>query len=511
MEPRISPLALALSRWSSIVASYPARVRAIRPYLALFFGLLILDSLGNGVLPLIDRDEPRFAEASREMRQSGDYLIPRVNGANRFDKPPLIYWCQAASMRVFGDSDFAARLPSALFMAATAVITALWAAREVNFRVGWWSGAIFGTCLQSFLHARAAVADPPLIFFYVAACWAGWERMRRPRSKALFLAFYLALAAGFLAKGPIALLPWVTPAVHGYFRDRRLRISVASTGAGLLLMVGIVGLWGIPALSVTHGDFFNVGIGKHVVQRSLRPMESHGAPGILGYVVFLPFYALTVLASFAPWSVCLGKAVRSAWHSGHEFDRYLLLNAAMVFAVFTVIQTKLPHYVLPAFPLLAILVARHLPKGFPVRAVAAAAATVYVLIATVGFRLVEPAFPSKMLVEQLRPDLTPETRTGSVGYDEQSLVWYLRRTTRPFHRWLKVAEVIPFLEAPGPAVCVIAGTDRAEVATLAGCRVVRYSGYNFARWKVRPVQWARLRLKLPLPERVNLSAVIKAG
>ncbi len=73
----------------------------MRLLLFLFFSVLILESLGNNALPLIDRDEPRFAEASREMRQSGDFIIPRVNGAYRFDKPPLIYWCQVASLPAF--------------------------------------------------------------------------------------------------------------------------------------------------------------------------------------------------------------------------------------------------------------------------------------------------------------------------------------------------------------------------------------------------------------------------
>ncbi|HEY0791926.1 MAG TPA: glycosyltransferase family 39 protein [Chthoniobacterales bacterium] len=490
--------------------TFAGRFHAAGRYLALFVGLLILNSLGDGVLPLIDRDEPRFAEASREMRQSGDYLIPRVNGAYRFDKPPLVYWCQVAAMRIVGDGDLAVRLPSAVFMAATAVMAALWATKETNPQVGWWSGVIFGTCMQTFMHAHAAVADPPLVFFFTGACWAGWERMRRPASKRLFLAFYLALAAGFLAKGPIALLPWITPTVHRYLRERRVQVLLPSTLAGLLVVIGVVGLWGIPALVVTHGQFFNVGIGKHVVQRSLKPMESHGAPGVIGYLLFLPFYAVTLLVSFAPWSIGLGRAIRSAWRSGQELDRYLLLNAAVVFAVFTLIQTKLPHYVLPAFPLLAVVFARHRSPRFPVRAAAGTAMGVYVLIATVGFRWIEPAFPSKVLVEQLRPDLSPATRTGSVGYDEQSLVWYLRHTTVPFHEWLRAEDVVPFLAAPGPAVCVVAGPERIKVHVPTGCRTVDYSGYNVARWKTQPVQWAGLRFRLPLPERVDLLALIKA-
>ena len=95
----------------------------------LFFGLVLFYSLGNWSLPLIDRDEPRFAEASREMRQSGDFIVPRLNGAYRFDKPPLIYWCQVAAFACFGENDFAARFPSVLFAAGAAVMTAAWATR----------------------------------------------------------------------------------------------------------------------------------------------------------------------------------------------------------------------------------------------------------------------------------------------------------------------------------------------------------------------------------------------
>src|ERR1700757_5151466 len=135
-------------------------------FLLLFFaGAVFLYGSGNSTLPLIDRDEPRFAEASREMRQSGDYLMPRLNGEYRFDKPPLAYWGQVLAYDLLGDNDFAARLPSVLYAALTALATVLFASRVFGQSVGIWAGLIFATSLQLFIHARAAVADMPMLFF----------------------------------------------------------------------------------------------------------------------------------------------------------------------------------------------------------------------------------------------------------------------------------------------------------------------------------------------------------
>src|SRR5260370_7789722 len=175
----------------------------MRPLLFLFFSVLILESLGNNTLPPTARDEPRFAEASREMRKSGDFIIPRVNGAYRLDTPPLIYWCQGSSSTVFGGNDFSVRFPSALFAAATAVLTAAWATRLYGASVGFWSGLIFGTCLQLFIHGRAAVADMPMIFFFTGATWAAWERSQGHRSLLLCVCFSFPLPPRFFPKRPI--------------------------------------------------------------------------------------------------------------------------------------------------------------------------------------------------------------------------------------------------------------------------------------------------------------------
>src|SRR6059058_3569844 len=92
-----------------------SRINASRgEYATLFFGCVLFHLAGTWSLPLVDRDEPRFAEASREMIQRSDYVVPYFNNHFRLDKPPLTYWTQVASYRLFGENDFAARFPSAI-------------------------------------------------------------------------------------------------------------------------------------------------------------------------------------------------------------------------------------------------------------------------------------------------------------------------------------------------------------------------------------------------------------
>ncbi|HYZ73744.1 MAG TPA: glycosyltransferase family 39 protein, partial [Chthoniobacterales bacterium] len=473
----------------------------------LFLAVAIIDSLGNNTLPLIDRDEPRFAEASREMRQSGDFVISRVNGEYRFDKPPLIYWCQVGSSLLFGESDFSVRFPSVLFAAATAVLTAIWGARLYGTKIGLWSGIVFGTCLQLFIHGRAAVADMPMIFFFLGATWIAWERIARPKSRWLWLAFYICLALGFLAKGPIALLPVLFPAIFFFSQRKCFSFHSGSALLGVVLLVLIVGAWGIPALVATKGEFFAIGIGRHVVMRSVAPMQSHGGAGLIGYVLSLPFYFLTIFFSFFPWCIYLPGAIASIRRGLDAPERYLLGGITLVFLIFTLIQTKLPHYTLPAFPLLAILTAKYLnsrPRDSVVaRGIAVVVVVLYALVASAGFSWVAPYFPSKAAYEGVKPSLTAETRVAYTGYDEQSLVWYFRYSVKPFLVRLSPKDVAHFMESTPSAACVITKSDLDQITIDSAWKQFRVSGFDFARWKIRHSG------PLPLPEPIDLVVLTK--
>ncbi len=251
----------------------------MRNYIVLFVGCLLFHLAGTWSLPLIDRDEPRFAEAAREMRERDDFIVPYFNDQFRFDKPPLTYWFQVASYRVFGENDFAARFPTAVAAALVALVLFSWGKRVREKQVGWWAAVIFTLSLQSFIHGKAAVADMWLVLFVTLAHWAGLELLKANtehqtsnsesfREQAIehrtvfWWTFYSSLGLAFLAKGPIGWTPLLTVAIAQRFRRQEHFAVRFKFVRGLLLMLALVCLWGIPALVRTHGEFFRVGIGS---------------------------------------------------------------------------------------------------------------------------------------------------------------------------------------------------------------------------------------------------------
>jgi 4-amino-4-deoxy-L-arabinose transferase-like glycosyltransferase len=454
-------------------------------YATLFFGCVLFHLAGTWSLPLIDRDEPRFAEASREMIQRADYIVPYFNNQLRLDKPPLAYWAQVASYRIFGESDFSARFPSAIAAALIAVVIFAWGRRVQGPRVGCWAAIIFTLCLQTFLHAKAAVADMWLVLFMTLAHWAGYELLlaHSPRGAALpavapcqqmrwWWIFYLSLAFGFLAKGPIAWIPLLTVGATIIFtRDWPLARHFKFL-PGALLMLAVVALWGIPALIQTHGEFFAVGIGRHVISRSLATMEGHGANSFEMYLLLLPFYFVTIFVSFFPWSIKLPSLVHRLWrrqtgitdptHDSSVIDTYFLMGVGIVFVIFTLIATKLPHYTLPAFPLLALLLARHWNSAAPIknrgsrfRTVAIATACLWIGIALIVPPLVARFFPAYQLFRKSRANLQSNMQFASVEFEEPSVVWYFRSRVQSFLTRLNKKNAVDFMSRPGPRFVIV--------------------------------------------------------
>jgi 4-amino-4-deoxy-L-arabinose transferase-like glycosyltransferase len=444
-------------------------------YAILFFGCVLFHIAGTWSLPLIDRDEPRFAEASREMIERADYVVPYFNNQFRLDKPPLAYWAQAVSYRIFGENDFAARFPSAVAAALTALLIFAWGVRTGGEKVGWWAAIIFTLSLQTFLHAKAAVADMWLVLFVTMAHCSGFELLQRSTLnqgaaasrppwaiwKSPFFIFYPALALGFLAKGPIAWTPVLTvSAIIIHSRDWPLarRFKFVS---GILLTLAIVALWGIPALIQTRGEFFTVGIGRHIIGRSFATMEGHGANSFGMYLLLLPFYFVTIFISFFPWSVKLPWLTKNLWRRRDSIDNYLITGVAIIFVIFSLIKTKLPHYTLPALPLLALLVARHWQEAAVANrhslfvTIAITTACVWLAIALAIPPMVARFFPAYQLLQVSGTSLLPNMQFASVGFEEPSLVWYFRSRVKGFLTPLNKRRATEFMSAPGPRFIIL--------------------------------------------------------
>lgn len=438
------------------------------------------------------------------MIQRADYVVPYFNNQLRLDKPPLTYWAQVASYRIFGESDFSARFPSAFAAALIALVIFAWGGRNDSAQVGWWAAIIFTLSLQSFLHAKAAVADMWLVLFMTLAHWSGYELLQRPTFNAqhstpnhrtadrsplwgarrtAFMVFYLSLGFGFLAKGPIAWIPLLTVAMTiilarnwQSFRDFRFL-------RGILLTLAVVALWGIPALIRTHGEFFAIGIGRHVIGRSLTTMEGHGASSFGMYLLLLPFYLVTIFVSFFPWSIELPWLIHKLWGQrkariirlrqsyneqaapgfvGNHVDNYLITGIAIIFVIFTLVATKLPHYTLPAFPLLALLLARHWHRaaafghrGSLFRTIAVSAACVWIAIALMVPPLVARFFPAYQLFRESHAYLQPNMQFGSVEFEEPSVVWYFRSRVQSFLTRLNKKNAADFMFKPGPRFVIV--------------------------------------------------------
>jgi 4-amino-4-deoxy-L-arabinose transferase-like glycosyltransferase len=476
---------------------------------ALFFvGCVLFHVIGTWSLPLIDRDEPRFAEASREMIQRGDYVVPYFNNQVRLDKPPLAYWVQAASYHVFGENDFAARFPSAVAAALVAVSIPVRGLRIGGERVGWRAAIIFTLCLQTFVHAKAAVADMWLALFVSIAHWSGLELLRDGLTNAhhqhperkhqishWWFLFYVSLALGFLAKGPIAWVPLITVACTIFYAPNLQLSRRFKFVRGILLMLAIIATWGIPALIRTHGEFLRIGIGRHVIGRSLGAMEGHGWNSLGGYILLLPLYFVTVFVSFFPWSIKLPSLLKRLWHKRDNIDNYLFSGAAIIFIIFSLIKTKLPHYTLPAFGLLALLLARHWrEKGAATTVesrrssfttIAISTACVWIVIASIVPPIVARFFPAYQLFRQSRASLQPNMQFASVDFEEPSLVWYFRAGVKGFLTPLNKHRAVEFMDAPGPRFVVlpmpVAGS--AFLNPRQDWKFFSASGFNVAKWK----------------------------
>ena len=320
-------------------------------------GLLLLGLLlflpGIGGRDLWNPDEPRYAEVAREMRLSGDWLVPHLNGKIYAEKPPLLFWLiGAASFATGGVDEVSARIPSLL--AAIAALFFLFgiARRLFDRRIAWGAVLAFATAGRILWQARVGQIDMLLLALVSLAMYGfvrGWTE-KRPGFHRLFFA---AAGLATLAKGPVGLLPPLFSVLLFIFlsgerhRWRELRI-----GSGLLIWAAIVLLWLVPAAISGGEPYLETLLYKQNVQRFADPWHH-----------FQPFwyYLTTIPADFFPWSFFLPGALWLGWRrsTGNERQGYFFALSWLVATTlfFSLSPAKRTVYVLQMFPALALLVA----------------------------------------------------------------------------------------------------------------------------------------------------------
>ncbi|MBN3871166.1 glycosyltransferase family 39 protein [Nostoc sp. JL33] len=392
-----------VDQWFNKIEKNPALGIAVSILWLIVIGWVAFGwNLGN--TGLVDETEPLFAEASRQMLVTGDWITPFFDGETRFDKPALIYWCQAIAYAIIGVNEWAVRLPSAiaaLGLICLAFYTVYWYLAKQDeleqvsrpnrrYLTSFIAAALMALNVETIVWARTGVSDmlltgcmaSALLCFFLGyagkegsggaggAGGAGGEELitnapsPMPQSPFLnkwYLAFYVLIAGAILTKGPVGIvLPGLIVAAFllyvGKVREvlREMRLFV-----GILIIIGLSVPWYALVIWRNGWNYINSFFGYHNLERFTEVVNGHSAPWY--------FYFLVVLLGFAPYSVYLPASIvrlkfwqRSHWLSQERFQQFGLFAwfwFASVFIFFTIAVTKLPSYVLPLMPAAAILVA----------------------------------------------------------------------------------------------------------------------------------------------------------
>ncbi|MCH2181670.1 MAG: glycosyltransferase family 39 protein [Mariniblastus sp.] len=369
--------------------------------ITLFAGAIFFTNLGSA--RLWDRDEPRNAGCASEMLQRGDWVVPIFNNELRQQKPVLLYWFMMSAFLVLGETELAARIWSAILGLGTVWMTYGIARRLVNPTVGLLAAMALSTSIMFSVAARAATPDSVLIFFstlaillYVLGTFARQrendpaQRLKTagcwfPQHYGYVVGMYSAMAMGVLAKGPVGLI--LPTAIIGMFLllqrlsplpaefwNRQGKLSRLAIGCfrpfapwhfiktcwsmrpltAIALVLIIAGPWYVLVGLKTEGDFLEQFLLGENFGRATTVLENHRGG--------LWFYPLTLLIGFFPWAIfCFPTllTIDRQMSQGSKYRTVILFTLCWVLvqiSLFTIASTKLPSYVTPCYPALAILV-----------------------------------------------------------------------------------------------------------------------------------------------------------
>ena len=323
-----------------------------------------------GAIGFVGPDEPRYAWIARDMAETGDWVTPRLYGKPWFEKPPLFYWGAALSFKLFGVSEAAARLPSAISALLATLALAWLALRIYGAETARWLLLLLPTTVGMIGFSHAAATDMPFsgmltIAMVCAAVVLGLTRNenspilpRTPWPALMLFGFFLGLAV--LAKGPAGIILCGGAVFFWAISTKRWRDAFRLFHPAAIAAFCLTALPWYILCARRNPDFFRIFIIEHNFKRFLTPEFQHIQP--------FWFYIPVLLIAFLPWTVLLLysflSGARNLWRSREISDStlFLLCWAAFCVVFFTVSRSKLPGYVLPAVPAVGALLAHDLSR-----------------------------------------------------------------------------------------------------------------------------------------------------
>jgi len=315
-------------------------------------------------LPAIDRDESRYAQATKQMLETKDFVRIRFQDEPRNKKPAGIHWMQAAAVSLIAPDSktiWVYRLPSILGVLLAVGLTMAIARRLYDPMTATLSGGLVGAAMLTQIMGQQATTDGALLAAAVAAQGAlalAYVRQRRGElvRPGLAFAFWAAEGIAILIKGPVILAVTALTVITLSVADKDWRwLRLLRPLLGIPLMLAIASPWFIAVQLATDGGFVSDAVRNDLLPKLIGGHESHGArPG---------YYLALVSVTFLPASLVLWPALKEAWSDRLDAPtRALLAWALPAWFLFEAVPTKLPHYVLPLFPALAMLAARLLVR-----------------------------------------------------------------------------------------------------------------------------------------------------
>ncbi|ASQ45445.1 ArnT family glycosyltransferase [Legionella clemsonensis] len=325
--------------------------------LTLFSLLLFLPGIAK--LPAIDRDEAHFAQASRQMLQTNNYFQIRFQDKTRFQKPPGINWLQAASVRLFSHADATTiwpyRLPSLLGGLFSVLLLYFFARHFTSQRTALLAAGLFATSLLLIVETHMAVIDASLLFSVLlmqGSLWHCYEKgiVGERVHWGWAFAFWLALSFGMVLKGVTPLVGFLTIGALCLFERRLDWLQEVRLYRGGLLFLLLTLAWVYKVNEAEHSNYLMQMFYKDLLPKLQGGHESHGKPPL--------FHLLILPLTFWPASLFLWHAgvYASRWHR-EKIVKFLLAWLIPTWLFFEVMPTKLPQYVLPTFPAIALLCA----------------------------------------------------------------------------------------------------------------------------------------------------------